>query len=450
MWTILSAFFFTLASLLVPPLAEARMVDEASEVVLENGLKVIMIENHKVPVVTFQVWYRSGSRRDPWGRSGLAHLFEHLMFKGTRKTSGEEFTRTIQRLGGEYNAFTSSDFAAYFETLSSDRFHIALELEADRMENLVLQEEEFRTERQVVVEERRLRTADNPKASLFEQLSATAFQTQPYHWPIVGWMADLKRITLEDARMHYGRYYCPANAFIVVVGDFDRKKLTSRIQKTFGSIHKGPSSPLEKYEDPPQRGERTVHLLRDAELPFMALGYHVPRIGSPDSFPLEVLAAILSLGKSSRFHENLVRGGLTVSADAENALVSVDPGLFVITAEALPGKSLSEVRDALEKELENLRREKAGTREIEKAVNGLESSFVFSQDSFFMQALLVGRFEIASTWKDVDNYIPGLRKVTPEEVRRVVRRYLVPENRTVAILVPTKEKKTTYTEERGE
>jgi len=433
---ILAQLLFALVIFLSQPSAEAGMVDNATEVVLDNGLKVIMIENHKVPVVTFQVWYRTGSRRDPWGRSGLAHLFEHLMFKGTEKVSGEEFIRTIQKLGGEYNAFTSSDFAAYFETLASDRFGVAIELEADRMENLVFEEEEFRTERQVVVEERRLRSADNPKASLLEQLSATAFQTQPYLWPVVGWMSDLKRIVLEDARTHYRKYYCPSNAFIVLVGDFEPDQATAQIREHFGPIAKCPDVPLERYDDPPQRGERTVKLLRDAQLPFVAIGYHVPRIGDKDSYALEVAARILSGGKSSRFYENLVRGGIAVSAEADHSLISFDPGLFTVSAEAAPGKNPSDVQQAIEKELEKLRGEKVSPSEIRKAVNKLEASFVFTQDSFFMQALTVAGFEIVGTWKDVDTYIPSVRRVTAEEIQEVVRRYLVPENRTVAILEP--------------
>lgn len=436
MQVILSLVLFALMILSSQTSTEAGMVDKATEVVLDNGLKVIMIENHKVPVVTFQVWYRTGSRRDPWGKSGLAHLFEHLMFKGTKKTSGEEFVRTVQRLGGEYNAFTSSDFAAYFETLASDRFGVALELEADRMENLVLDEKEFRTERQVVIEERRLRSADNPKTSLMEQLSATAFQTQPYHWPVVGWMSDLKRIVLEDAKAHYRKFYCPSNAFIVVVGDFSPDRVTARIRESFGAIPRCPDISLESYDDPPQRGERTVKLLRDAQLPFIAMGYHVPRIGHEDSYALEVVAKVLSGGKSSRLYESLVRNGLAVSADAEHSLISFDPGLFTITAEAAPTKSLSDVQQAIGKELEKLRREKVSKEEIEKAVNKLEASFVFTQDSFFMQALTVAGFELVSSWKDVDEYIPSLRKVTAEEIQEVVRRYLVPENRTVAILEP--------------
>jgi zinc protease len=244
---------------------------------------------------------------------------------------------------------------------------------------------------------------------------------------------------LEDAEDHYRRYYCPNNAFIIVVGDFEKERVITRIRETFGPISRGPSPSFDNYEDPPQKGERTVQLVRDAELPFMAMGYHVPGIGHEDSFALEAVAAILSGGKSSRLYKNIVRRGLAVSAEADHSLITFDPGLFIITAKALPGKNLSELQQALEKELDRLRIRKVGARELEKALNVLESAFLFSQDSIFMQALAVGRFEVASSWTDVDNYIPRLRSVTAEDVQKAVRRYLVAQNRTVGFLLPTED-----------
>lgn len=199
----------------------AVIVDGVTETHLANGLKVILLENHKAPVATFQVWYRAGSRNDPWGKSGLAHVFEHLMFKGTPEVGRDDFTRIIQEIGGNFNAFTSHDYAAYFENVAGDRLAKPIRLEADRMKNLDFTSAEFETEKKVVMEERRLRTQDQPKAFLMEQAAATAFQAQPYHWPVVGWMDDLARIEYEDAVRFYRRYYDPANALIVAVGDFE-------------------------------------------------------------------------------------------------------------------------------------------------------------------------------------------------------------------------------------
>jgi zinc protease len=359
------------------------------------------------------------------------------MFKGTKKVSGEEFTRTIQKNGGNYNAFTSYDFAGYFETLTSDRIEIAVDLESDRMQNLAFTDEDFDTEKKVVMEERRLRTEDDPKARLMEELSAAAFRAQPYQWPVIGWMNNLERITIEDARSHYERYYHPGNAFIVVAGEFEREKLLQILGRSFGAVSAKPKPPHPLYKDPPQSGERRIYLRKEAKLPFVAMGHHVPTLGHPDCYTLEVIAAILSSGKSSRFHENLVRDkGLVVSANAHNPLLSVDPDLFLISAEALPKKDLHEVEEALERELERLQKEKVEGKELEKVKNRVEASFVFGQDSLFMQAMFLARFEIAGDWKEIENYIPSVRKVTPEDIRRVARRYLVAENRTVGLLVP--------------
>ena len=201
---------------------EAALTEHVYEKVLDNGMKVILLENHKAPVATFQVWYRVGSRNEQWGKTGLSHMLEHMMFKGTEKVGPEEFSRIIQENGGNDNAFTSTDYTAYFENISADRVQVPISLESDRMQNLVLREKDFDTERMVVMEERRMRTDDDPQAYLGEQLNATAFQISPYHWPIIGWMEDIKRFTLEDVKDYRHKYYNPSNSFIVVVGDFKR------------------------------------------------------------------------------------------------------------------------------------------------------------------------------------------------------------------------------------
>ena len=217
--------------------SQGAMAEKVQETVLSNGLKVILLENHKVPEVTFQVWYRVGSRNETWGKTGLSHMLEHMMFKGTKKVKGEEFTRAVEEIGGNDNAFTSNDFTAYFENVSSDRVQVPIDLEADRMENLQLKEEDFRTERMVVLEERRMRTEDS-QSYLAEQVEATAFQTSPYHWPTIGWYEDIERFTLEDLKIYYKIHYNPANAVLVIVGDFKKDDLLPRLEKAFGSILK--------------------------------------------------------------------------------------------------------------------------------------------------------------------------------------------------------------------
>jgi len=419
------------------PLSEAGLRDQVFETVLPNGLKVILLENHKAPLVTFQVWYRVGSRNEAWGKTGLSHMLEHMMFKGTEKTGPEDFSRIIQENGGSLNAFTSYDYTAYFENLSEDRIHVAIDLEADRMQNLVLREEDFRTERMVVMEERRMRTEDNPQAVLIEQIMATAFQIHPYRWPIIGWMEDIARFTLEDLKTYYRTYYNPVNAFLVVVGDFKKEELLSKIEKAFGSYPKGVAPNQNRDKDPPQIGERRILVKKEAQLPFLVMGYHVPNLREQDSYVLEVTATLLSGGKSSRFYQSLVREKrLVLSAEADHSLVYRDPSLFTLSADLLPGKKVAEVEKAFDQEIERLQKEVVGKQELEKAKNQIEASFIFGQDSLFYQALLLARHEIALSWRAIDDYLPSIRKVTPEDIQRVAKKYLIPDNRTVGILIP--------------
>ena len=289
----------------------------------------------------------------------------------------------------------------------------------------------------VVMEERRLRTEDNPQSALTEQVLATAFQIQPYRWPIIGWMEDIARFTLEDLKTYYKTYYNPVNAFLMVVGDFKKEELLPKIEKAFGSYPKGAMPNQERDRDSPQNGERRIFVKKEAQLPYIVMGYHVPKLSDPDSYVLEVIAVILSGGKSSRLYQSLVREKrLVLSADADHSLLSRDPSLFYISADLLPGKDMAEVEKALDKEIERLQREPVGERELEKAKNQLEATFVYGQDSIFYQAMLLAQHEITLNWRAIDDYIPSIRKVSAEDIQRVTKRYLIPDNRTVGILVP--------------
>ncbi|MCX5905829.1 MAG: pitrilysin family protein [Deltaproteobacteria bacterium] len=432
-----TVFFFFLFSFFSVSFSEAGLTDRIFETTLPNGLKVILLENHKAPLVTFQVWYRVGSRNEDWGKTGLSHMLEHMMFKGTPKVGPEEFSRIIQENGGNDNAFTSRDFTAYFENLSADRIQVAIELESDRMQNLILREKDFRTERMVVTEERRLRTEDNPQAYLSEQLEATAFQVHPYHWPTVGWMEDIARFTLEALKQYHQTYYQPANAFLVIVGDFKKEDLLPKIEKAFGPIPRGMVPDPERDREPQQTGERRIDAKREAHLPAILMGYHVPNLQESDSYVLEVIAAILAGGKSSRLYQGLVlEKQLALDADAEHSLLSRDPSLFDLSATPLPGKAVAEVEKAMDEEIARLQQEPIGQRELEKAQNQLESAFIYGQDSLFYQGMLLAQNEIARSWKAIDDYLPAIRKVAPADIQRVARRYLTPDNRTVGILVP--------------
>ncbi len=429
----LSVFFW----LLFTAVTFAGLKDQVFEKILPNGLKVILLENHKAPVITFQVWYRVGSRNERWGKTGLSHMLEHMMFKGSKRFSAQEFTRSIAENGGNDNAFTSEDFTAYFETMSSEKVQVPIDLESDRMHNLVLKDEDFRTERMVVMEERRMRTEDDPQGYLVEQVHAVAFQIAPYHWPTIGWGEDIERFTLDDLKSYYNTYYNPVNAILVIVGDFQKEDLLTRIEKAFEGIPKGAAPDQRKDIEQPQTGERRVIAKREAELPYLVIAYHVPNLRSPDSYVLEVLAALLSSGKSSRLYQSLVQEKqLALSVDADNSLLSKDPSLFTLSAQPLPEKDVAEVEKALNEEIERLRKEPVDQRELETAKNQLEAAFVYSQASLFYQGMLLAQHEIALDWRSVDDYLPSIRKVTPEDIHRVVNLYLMPDNRTVGRLIP--------------
>lgn len=430
-----------LALICVAPLAPAwaaqPYADRVREKVLPNGLKILLLEDHKAPVGVFQVWYRVGSRNEQLGRTGLSHLLEHLMFKGTLKTGPEEYSKIIQRNGGNDNAFTADDATTYFATLASDRLSVVIDLEADRMHNLTFDEAQFTPEQHVVMEERRLRTDNNPVSALFEQVSAAAYAAHPYQWPTIGWMDDIRQATREDALAYYRTYYIPGNAVVVCVGDFSADALLKQIDTAFAPVPLGTPPPRVRAIEPPQQGERRTVLRRQAQLPFVAIAYHVPNLSSQDGAALEVLAAVLAGGKSARLHQQLVyEKRIAHDVGTSYELTSIDPGLFIVYAGPLPGQPVSVLEHELLAQVDRLQRTAVGPQELTKAKNGLEASFVLGQDSLFYQALLLGQYEIAGDWRRIDTYVPSIRAVTADDLQRVATFYLTPSNRTVGTLEP--------------
>lgn len=405
---------------------------------LPNGLKIVTLENHKSPVVTFQVWYKIGSRNEVTGKTGLSHLLEHMMFKGTSKYGKGEFSRTVSKNGGTENAFTSQDYTAYFENFSSDRLDISLDLESDRMVNLTIDPAEFLLERDVVKEERRLRTEDDPVSSLVEELYASSFKVHPYRSPVIGWMTDLNDVTRDDAWNHYKEYYVPNNATVVVVGDFDTEDVIKRIDKYFGSIPNGKIPPEVHIKEPEQSGEKRFLYKREAQLPYVIYGYHVPNYSDRDHYALEVLSNILSSGKSSRLYRSIVYDKqIALSAGGGYTPIQTDPELFYFYAQLRPGKSAEEAEASLNQEIDMVKKEPVSERELEKARNQVEAAFIMGQDSVFYQAMLIGKFETTGAgYKYLDSYINELRKVTAEEIMRVAQKYFADDNKTVGVLVP--------------
>ena len=412
---------------------------QVQEFTLDNGLKVLLLEDHKSPAVTFQVWYRVGGRNEKDGKSGLAHFLEHMMFKGTPSTGPEEYSRIIAKNGGRSNAFTSSDMTVYFATMSRDKIGIELDLEADRMANALLGDTYFQPEKKVIQEERRLRTDDNPASALSEVASAVAFMVHPYRRPVVGWMEDIENLTRQDLVDFYKLYYAPNNAFIVVVGDFSSAEIMPKIRAAFGKIPRGAEPPKVAVQEPEQRGERRVIFKKEAELPFVLMFYHAPNLKSPDNFALDVLSVVLAGGRSSRlYHELVYEKRLVRSVDADYSGVSIDPMGLSITAQLLPGVEPAKVEPEIDRLLEKVKAELITERELQKAKNQIEAAFIFAQDSIFGQAMKIGYYEAAGGWRQMDSYLGGIRKVTREDIRRVARQYLDADRRTVGTLIPTK------------
>jgi zinc protease len=426
------------ALLLSFKLAQAEPVQEF---VLDNGLKVLLLEDHKSPSVTFQVWYRVGSRNEKDGKSGLAHFLEHFLFKGTPTTGPEEYSRIIAKNGGRSNAFTTTDMTVYFATMSREKIYIELELEADRMANALLGDTYFEPEKKVIQEERRLRTEDNPASALGEVANAVAYTVHPYRRPVVGWMEDIQSLARQDLVDFYKLYYAPNNAFIVVTGDFSTSELLPQIKAAYGKIPRGAEPPKVSVSEPEQRGERRVTLKKEAELPVIQMYYHAPNLKSPDSFALDLLSVVLAGGRSSRLHHELVyKKRLAHEIDADYSAVSVDPAGFSISAQLLPGKDAAELERELDRELEKIKAEPISDKELQKAKNQVEAAFVFAQDSIFGQAMKIGSYEIAGGWRQMESYLDGIRKVNRDDIRRVAKKYLERDRRTVGVLIPTKEK----------
>jgi len=416
--------------------AGASMTDGVRKVVLPNGLTILVLENHKAPVANFNVIYRVGSRNERMGKTGLSHLVEHLMFRGTKKLKPEEFSNIIQENGGEDNAFTEEDLTAYFELINRDHLDVPIALEADRMANF--EPKGFDSEKAVVIEERRMRTEDNPQDALSEVAQAQAYVAHPYHWPVIGWMHDVQGLTLQDALDYHRVYYSPQNALIVAVGDFSADAVIKQITETFSNISNGPKPPPVTAMEPPQEGARELVLKHAAELPAFGEAFHVPAHESPDCFALELASVILSGGKSSRLYKKLViEKRMVVDVDASYDLLSFDPTLFWITAQMRPGIKAEDVVAAAEAEIKQLATTPVDAQELQKAKNQELAGFVFGQDSIFREAMMLGQYELIGGYKQLDQYIPSIDKVTPADVQRVAAKYLVSSNRTLGTLVPT-------------
>ena len=423
-------------------------VANVQEYQLDNGLKILVKEDHRAPVVVSQVWYKVGSSYEHEGITGISHALEHMMFKGTEKHAPGEFSRIISENGGRENAFTGADYTAYFQTLESSRLPISMELEADRMRHLIVLEEEFMKEIEVVKEERRWRTEDKPQSFTYEVAMSTAFQTGPYRHPIVGWMNDLDNMTANDLRDWYQQWYAPNNATLVVSGDVNAEEVYQLAKKYFGPLPANEPIVVAHRPEVIQNGIKRITVKRPAELPYLLMAYKVPvlktAIDQPELVPewepyaLEVLASVLGGSGSARFASNLVRGKEIASSVGVgyNFSARLDH-LFTISGTPAKDHTVVQLEAAVNEEIEKLKNNLISDSELQRIKVQVVSNDIYERDSVFYQAMILGMFEtVGLSWKEADKYVESIKAVTAEQVQIVAKKYLQEDRLTVAVLDP--------------
>ncbi|HLA74943.1 MAG TPA: pitrilysin family protein [Gammaproteobacteria bacterium] len=414
------------------------------EYTLDNGLKLVVKEDHRAPVVVSQVWYKVGSSYEPTGITGISHVLEHMMFQGTEKYAPNEFSHIIAANGGKENAFTARDYTAYYQQLEKSRLPVSFELEADRMRGLTLGEEQVSKEVKVVMEERRLRTDDDPQSLTYEQFNGVAFISSPYHHPVIGWMDDLVNLRVEDLKEWYKTWYAPNNATVVVVGDVDPDAVLTLAKKYFGPLKPSKITPPKPRRELEQKGIRRMVVKAPAELPYLLMGYHVPVLKATDKdgawepYALEVLAGILSGGDSARFAKHLVRESqIAASASAGYGLYARLPDLFMLDGTPGQGHNIDELEQAIRAQIKRLQDEPVSAVELARIKAQVVANQVYERDSTFAQAMQIGSLEtVGLDWRLMDAYVERVSAVTPEQIQQVARKYLIDDRLTLATLDP--------------
>ena len=413
-----------------------------TDVTLDNGMRVIVQEDHRAPVMVSQVWYRAGSMDEFNGTTGVAHVLEHMMFKGTQNVPPGEFSKRIAAAGGRENAFTSRDHTAYFQQMQKDRLELAMKLEADRMANLVISDELFAKEIQVVMEERRLRTDDQPQSVVYERLMATAYQEHPYRRPIIGWMNDLQHMTGQDARDWYARWYAPNNATLVVAGDVKADEVIALAKRYFGVLPARALPERKPQIEPTQIGGKRIKVKAPAQVPYLLMAWHAPTLKDweKDTTPyvLQILVGVLSGNDSARLQKALVKTQqIAVDASAGYDAVARGPGMFMIDATPAQGKSVAALEKAIRDEIERIQREGISEAELARVKAQVIAADVYQRDSLFYQAMQLGEYVTAGLPPEaLAHRVDKLRAVTAREVQAAARQWLQDDQLSVAELDP--------------
>ena len=431
----------------VPSLVSANPFEQR----LSNGLRIIVKEDHRAPTAVHMVWYRAGSVDETNGTTGVAHVLEHMMFKGTPTAGAGEFNRRVAAAGGRDNAFTSRDYTAYFQQVPKQKLEEMMQLEADRMRHLTLDANEFAQEIKVVMEERRLRTDDQAQAQLFEQMSGVAFQAHPYRVPIIGWMNDLENMTVQDARDWYERWYVPNNAYVVIVGDVEHEQIFKLAEKYYGPLPARALPERKPQTEPLQVGIRRLTVKASADLPVLLMAYKVPVIRDvekdDDPYALEMLSAILDGHDAARFSRHLVREQrLAVAAGSGYDSMSRGPGLFYLQGSPSEGKTRADLEAGFRAELARIEKDGVTPDELTRAKAQLVAGQIYKLDSMFAQAMEVGQMEsVGFSYKLDTRMIEKLQAVSAEQVQAVVKKYFQDASLTVAELDPQALAQTTRT-----
>jgi zinc protease len=416
---------------LIPTLTFA---DNTRAFTLKNGLKLIVREDHRAPIVLNSIWYKVGGSYEPNGKTGISHMLEHMMFKGTSQFGPGVFNQIIGADGGDNNANTAEDFTVYFETLSPKKLDTALQLEADRMQHLLLNDAAFQTERKVVMEERRMRVDDNPQMTTYERFRATAFVNNPYHNPVVGWMTDIEHYHIEDLRHWYHEWYTPSNAVIIVIGDVNADAVYQAVKKYFDAIPASTIPTLKPRQEVQSLGEKTIQVHRPAQLPWLIMGYQVPA----SSYTLMVCAKILGGGNSARFSNDLVRKNqIAVEADASYSFYHLHQTLFMLSGTPTPKQSINGLKNAFFHEIKRLQTTLVSQDELNRVKAQLIASRIYQNDSLLKQAFDLGQPEMVGlSWESSKQFAEKVQLVTPEDIRAAAKKYFTKNRLTVAELVP--------------
>ncbi|WP_150304851.1 M16 family metallopeptidase [Pseudomonas saliphila] len=449
---LLHPFSFLLLTLGLSGLGQAQEQRQTThEFSLDNGLKVIVREDHRAPVVVSQLWYKVGSSQEPPGKTGMTHALEHMMFKGSENIAPGQASKILSSLGAQENAFTSRDYTAYYQVLSRDQLAVALELEAERMHLLSLPEDEVMREMQVIKEERRLRVDDNPNSLAYERFMTQAYMASPYAQPVIGWMHDLDRLTVDNLRDWYELHYHPGNATLVIVGDVKLDEIRGLVERYFGPIPAGPVPEQKAPLELPDGGERSLVLELDVQLPSLIMGFNVPSLNTAEApweaHALRLLEAVLDGGYSARLASRLERDqSIATSASASYSAFSRGDSLFMLSG--VPNESreisLEQLEQALWEQIEELKANPPSVEELNRVQSQLIASLVYEQDQISQQANRIGQLEsIGLPWTLLDKDVETLEAITPEQVSDVARRYLTRERLTRAHVLPTAKDKET-------